>query len=217
MNDYTVDRHAMVDCQVRPSDVTNYAIIEAMLTVPREHFVPKSQKAIAYSEAEIRLAEDRTMMPARTFSKMLEQTGVGPDDLVLDLAAATGYSSAVFSHLCGAVVSVDADASLLKTASEAFEGLEIDNIVVHEGDPAEGASEHSPYDVIFVNGAVEQVPDALIDQLKIGGRLVAIFVDGAQGQCRVIVKTQNAKSSRYAFDAWAQVLPGFEKEKSFAF
>ena len=109
MNDFTAERHAMVDCQVRPSDVTNYAIIDAMLSVPREMFVPKAQKAIAYSEAEIRLTDDRKLMPARTFSKMLEQTGVGPDDLVLDLASGCGYSSAVLAHLCGAVVAVESD------------------------------------------------------------------------------------------------------------
>ncbi len=217
MNDFTAERHAMVDCQVRPSDVTNYAIIDAMLSVPREMFVPKAQKVVAYSEAEIRLTAERTLMQARVFSKMLEQTGVGPDDLVLDLAAGSGYSSAVLARLCGAVVAIESDAALVKSAGETLEALEVDNVVFTEGNPVEGDSAHGPFDVIFVNGGVETVPDALVDQLKIGGRLVAIFVDGAVGQCRVIVKTQAARSSRYAFDAWATVLPGFEKEKSFAF
>ena len=184
MNDFTAERHAMVDCQVRPSDVTNYAIIDAMLSVPREMFVPKAQKVIAYSEAEIRLTDDRKLMPARTFSKMLEQTGVGPDDLVLDLASGCGYSSAVLAHLCGAVVAVESDPGLVKNAAEALEALQIDNVVLSEGNPVEGDAAHGPFDVIFVNGGVEDVPNALVDQLKIGGRLVAIFVDGAVGQCR---------------------------------
>ena len=217
MNDFTAERHAMVDCQVRPSDVTNYAIIDAMLSVPREMFVPRAQKAIAYSEAEIRLTDERTLMQARTFSKMLEQTGVGPDDLVLDLASGCGYSSAVLAHLSGAVVAVESDPGLVKSAGETLEALQIDNVVLSEGNPVDGDAAHGPFDVIFVNGGVEEVPNALVDQLKIGGRLVAIFVDGAVGQCRVVVKTEAARSSRYAFDAWADVLPGFEKEKSFAF
>lgn len=217
MNDFTAERHAMVDCQVRPSDVTNYAIIDAMLSVPREMFVPKSQKVIAYSEAEIRLTGDRTLMPARIFSKMLEETGVGPDDLVLDLAAGSGYSSAVLSRLCGAVIAIESDADLVKSAGQALEAQEVDNVVLSEGNPVDGDSAHGPFDVIFVNGGVENVPDALVDQLKIGGRLVAIFINGAVGQCRVVVKTEASRSSRYAFDAWAPVLPGFEKEKSFAF
>ena len=217
MQDFTAERHAMVDCQVRPSDVTNYAIIDSMLWVPREMFVPKAQRVVAYSEAELRLTEDRTMMPARTFAKMLEQTGVGPDDLVLDLAPGGGYSSAVFSRLCAAVVAIEADATLVRSAGEALSALEIDNVVLTEGAPVEGDPAHGPFDVIFVNGAVETVPDALINQLKIGGRLVAIFIDGAVGQCRVMVRSQNSVSSRYAFDAWASVLPGFEKDKTFAF
>lgn len=217
MNDFTAERHAMVDCQVRPSDVTNYAIIDAMLWVPREMFVPKAQRPVAYSEAEIRLTDGRVLMPARTFAKMLEQTGVGPDDLVLDLAPGGGYSSAVLSRLSAAVVAIEPDAALVKSAGDAISALEIDNVVLTEGNPAEGDAAHGPFDVIFVNGAVEVVPDALTDQLKVGGRLVAVFVDGAVGQCRVMVKSQNTCSSRYAFDAWAPVLPGFEKEKTFAF
>ncbi|MEM7212105.1 MAG: protein-L-isoaspartate O-methyltransferase [Pseudomonadota bacterium] len=217
MNDFTAERHAMVDCQVRPSDVTNYAIIDSMLWVPRERFVPRSQKPIAYSEAEIRLNDDRTLLPARTFAKMLEQTGVGQDDLVLDLAPGCGYSSAVFSRLCAAVVAIEPDAGLVKAGEDTLAALEIDNVVLTQGDPAEGDAAHGPFDVIFVNGGVETVPAALVEQLKIGGRLVAIFVDGALGQCRVMVRTDAANSTRYAFDAWAAVLPGFEKEKSFAF
>lgn len=217
MQDFTAERHAMVDCQVRPSDVTNYAIIDSMLWVPREMFVPKAQRPVAYSEAELRLTDDRTMMPARTFAKMLEQTGVGPDDLVLDLASGGGYSSAVFSRLSAVVVAIESDPGLVKSAGEALSALEIDNVVLTEGAPADGDPAHGPFDVIFINGAVEAVPDKLIEQLKIGGKLVAIFIDGAVGQCRVLVRSQNSFSSRYAFDAWAPVLPGFEKEKTFAF
>lgn len=217
MNDFTAERLAMVDCQVRPSDVTNYAIIDSMLWVPRELFVPRSQKAVAYSEAEIRLSEDRVLLPARTFSKMLEQTGVGSEDLVLDLAAGCGYSSAVFSKLCAAVIAIESDAGLVKAAGEAIAALEIDNVVLTEGTPSEGDAAHGPFDVIFINGGVEKISSALTDQLKVGGRLVALFIDGAVGQCRVMVKTQAACTSRYAFDAWAPVLPGFEAEKSFAF
>lgn len=217
MNDFTAERHAMVDCQVRPSDVTNYAIIDSMLSVPREMFVPKAQRPVAYSEAEIRLTDDRTLMPARTFAKMLEQTGVGPEDLVLDLAAGGGYSSAVLSHLCAAVVAIESAPTLVKSAGDALSALEIDNVVLTEGPPAEGDAAHGPFDVIFINGAVETIPDALLDQLKIGGRLVAIFVDGAVGQCRVMVRSETTCSSRYAFDAWAPVLSGFEKKETFAF
>lgn len=217
MNDFTAERVAMVDCQVRPSDVTNYAIIDSMLWAPREMFVPRAQKPVAYSEAEIQLGDQRVLLPARTFAKMLEQTGVKSDDLVLDLAAGCGYSSAVFSKLCAAVIAIESDAGLVKAASETLALLEIDNVVLTEGDPTQGDAGHGPFDVIFINAGVENVPQTLTDQLKVGGRLVAIFIDGALGQCRVLVKTENACTSRYAFDAWAPVLSGFEAERSFAF
>ncbi|MGD1924658.1 MAG: protein-L-isoaspartate O-methyltransferase [Paracoccaceae bacterium] len=217
MIDFTAARHAMVDCQVRPSDVTNYSIIDAMLSIPREVFVPKAQRSVAYSEAEIRLSEDRVMLPPRTFAKMLEQTQVGPEDLVLDLAAGTGYSSAIFSKLSAAVIAVESDPALRKQAGDAADALEIDNIATTEGEPASGDPAHGPFDVIFVNGAVEIVPDALLGQLKVGGRLVAVFVDGAIGQCRLMVRSETTVSSRYAFDAWAPILSGFEREEAFAF
>ncbi|MEM9061012.1 MAG: protein-L-isoaspartate O-methyltransferase [Pseudomonadota bacterium] len=215
--DFTAARHAMVDCQVRPSDVTNYGIIDAMLSVPREQFVPKAQRAVAYSEAEIKLSDDRVMLPPRTFAKMLEQSRMGPGDFVLDLAAGTGYSAAVFARLCAGVIALEADDGLLKQMNEAMAALDIDSVVTLQGDLASGDAAHGPYDVIFINGAVETVSEALLDQLKIGGRLVAVFVEGAVGQCRVLVRSENTSSSRYAFDAWAPILKGFERDVEFAF
>lgn len=217
MTDFTMARQAMVDCQVRPSDVTQYPIIEAMLWAPREQFVPAALREIAYAESEIPLGDGRVLLAARTFAKMLEAASVGADDLVLDLAPGTGYSSAVLSRLAAAVVAVEPNETYQAQAVENFAALDVDNVIISTGDPVAGDAGHGPYDVILINGAVERVSPDLLDQLKDGGRLVAIFGDGVSGQCRVVVKAGNSTSNRYVFDATAPILGGFANEKEFAF
>ena len=217
MADFEAARTAMVDCQVRPSDVTSYGIIEAMLWAPRERFVPKAKRAVAYAETEIPLTADRVILPPRVLAKMIEAASVTPDDLVLDLAPGLGYSTAILSRLAAAVVAIEPDETLADQAQAALDDLERDNVMLQSGDPAKGDPAHGPFDVIFVNGAVQHVPQELIDQMKVGGRLVAIFNDASVGQCRVMVKTAASASSRLEFDASAPVLAGFQNEKAFAF
>ncbi|MEM1299537.1 MAG: protein-L-isoaspartate O-methyltransferase [Pseudomonadota bacterium] len=215
MMDYAEARKAMVDCQVRPSDVTSYAIIEAMLEVPREEFVPASRQAVAYAEADITLDGGREVAAPRTFAKMLEAASIGADDLVLDVNPGLGYSTAVLAKLAGAVVAAEPDVALAGKLQATVAEMDIDNVVVAEdegpGDPANG-----PYDVIFVNTGVEEIPAALTDQLKDGGRLVAIFMDGPSGQCRVQIRAGNELSSRYMFDATAKVLDGYHRAVEFS-
>lgn len=217
MPDFAAARRAMVDNQVRPADVTSYAIIDAMLWAPRERFVPKSRRDIAYAGAEIAIAPGRVLLEPRTFAKMLEAAAIDARDLVLELAPGTGYSTAVIARLAEAVVAIEPDAELARQAQALLVELEVDNAVVTPGDPAAGDPAHGPYDVIFVNGAVEHVPEALLDQLKQGGRLVALFREGTVGKCRVLTRAGQGLSRRYVFDADAPVLPGFERPVEFAF
>lgn len=217
MTDFTSARVAMVDCQVRPSDVTRYSIIEAMLEIPRELFVPKALRDVAYADADVALGPGRCVLAPRTLAKMLEATGVGKGDLVLDLAPGLGYSSALLSRLSAAVVAIEPDEAMARQAARTLEGLELDNTVVITGDPAAGDPAHGPFDVIFVNGAVDRVPEALTDQLKAGGRLVAIFTDGAASRCRVIVRAGDVLAQRRVFDAGAPVLEGFTAAAEFEF
>lgn len=217
MTDFAAAREAMVDSQVRTADVTRYAIIDAMLWAPRELFVPRARREVAYAEAEIPLAPGRAMLTPRVFAKMVETAQLGASDLVLDLAPGTGYSTAVMARLAAAVVAIEPDPDLARHAIESLQQLEVDNAVVSEGDPAAGDPAHGPYDVIFVNGAVEQVPSALTDQLKDGGRLVAIFAERGVGQCRALLRVGDTLAARYSFDASGPLLTGFEKKRSFAF
>jgi protein-L-isoaspartate(D-aspartate) O-methyltransferase len=217
MTDFSAAREAMVDCQVRPSDVTRYAIIEAMLWAPREQFVAKSQRDVAYAGAEIVLAPGRVLLEPRTLAKMLETASVGPGDLVLDLAPGSGYSTAIIARMAEAVIAIEPDPELAEWAQTLLSDLESDNAVVSQGDPAAGDAAHGPYDVIFINGAVESLPDGLGAQLKEGGRLVALFREGGVGKCCVLTRTGAGLAQRYVFDADAPLLAGFEKAAEFAF
>ncbi|MGF1502875.1 MAG: protein-L-isoaspartate O-methyltransferase [Paracoccaceae bacterium] len=217
MTDYAAARAAMVDCQIRPSDVTRYGLIAAMLKIPRERFVPRGRRAVAYAGLEIEIAPGRALLEPRILAKMIDAAAIGDKDLVLDLAPGTGYSSAVMAELAEAVVAIEPDEALARAAQQTIVELDIHNAAVSAGDPAVGDAPHGPYDVIFVNGMVGRIPDALYAQLRDGGRLVAIFAEGSVGKCRLVVKSGGGFSERYLFDAGGPALEGFEKLASFEF
>jgi len=217
MIDFKAARTAMVDRQVRPADVTDYAIIEAMLWAPRERFAPLAWRDVAYAGEHMPLGDGRVALDCRTFAKMLEVADIGSDDLVLDLAPGTGYSTAVLGRLAAAVVGVEPDETMAHSATQALGELGVDNAVVIEGDPAAGDADHGPFDVILINGAIERAPESLLAQLKDGGRMVAIWREGALGQCRVTRRVGDTFATRRAFDASAPVVPGFEAPKAFVF
>ena len=217
MIDYQVARTAMVDGQVRPSDVTHYPIIEAMLRVPREVYVPAEKRSVAYVGEHINLENSGVILAPRTLAKMLEALDIQGNDLVLDIGVGLGYSAAVIARLSEAVIAVEANAGLAGDAETTLNEQSADNAVMHVGALIDGAPEHGPYDVIIIEGGVQVLPESLLEQLKIGGRIAAIFVDGPSGQCRVGVRTEAGISWDSAFDATAPILAGFAQEKVFSF
>lgn len=217
MVDFKTARTVMVDRQVRPADVTDYAIIEAMLWAPRERFAPMAWRDVAYAGEHMPLGEGRVALDCRTFAKMLEVADIGKDDLVLDLAPGLGYSTAVLGRLAAAVIGIEPDDAMASAASQTLAELGVDNAVITAGDPAKGDPEHGPYDVILINGALERAPEDLLKQLKDGGRMVAIWRDGAMGQCRVTRRVGDDFNTRRVFDASAPVLAGFQAPPAFAF
>ena len=215
MPDYATRRRMMVDTQVRPSDVTKFPIIDAMLSVPREAYVPDSQREAAYVGNNLDIGGGRVLLEPRTLGKMLDALDIHPDELVLDLGCGLGYSSAVLARLAEAVVAVEEDPHLAAEAQENLTAQEVDNAAVIEGPLAEGDVKHGPYDAIIVQGAVEHMPAALCDQLKEGGRIVALFAEGALGVARIGYKIDGAMTWREIFNAGAPVLPGFERQRAF--
>ena len=216
MTDFAARRVMMVDTQVRPSDVTKFPIIDAMLTVAREEFVPDAQREAAYADEILPLGSGRAMLDARTLAKMLDALDIGNDELVLDLGGGFGYSSAVIARMAQAVIMVEEDETLASEAQEQLAQAGADNAVVHQGALAAGAAEHGPYDVIVAQGGVEELPAEITGQLKDGGRIACIFMTGKLGEVRVGHKTGDDISWRLAFNAAAPVLNGFEKAREFA-
>jgi len=216
MQDYAVAREYMVDCQVRPSDVTRYGIVEAMLAIPRERFVPSSKRSVAYAGEAVEIAKGRWLLDPRVFAKIVDAAEIEPGDDVLDIGCALGYSSAVLSRLCRSVIAVESDESMVKAAEETLSSLSCDNVAVLTGPLEDGAESEKPFDVIIVEGGVGDVSEALFDQLAEDGRLVAVWMDGSFGQVRVSTKTGTSISHRWIFDAAAPVLPGFSKKTAFA-
>lgn len=215
MPDFAARRTMMVDTQVRPSDVTKFPIIEAMLTIPREEFVPAAKREAAYMGENLDLGNRRVLLEPRTLAKVLDALDISNNELVLDVGCAMGYSAAVVSRMAEAVVAVEEEEDLIAEAQEALAAAGIDNVVLHQGPLAEGAPKHGPYDVIVVEGAAMQVPDALLAQLKDGGRIACLFMKGALGEVRIGFKLQGRLSWRLAFNASAPVLPGFDSEAAF--
>ena len=217
MIDYQAARIAMVDGQVRPSDVTLYPIIEAMLRVPREAYVPLEMRPLAYIVEHINLENGGVVLAPRILAKMLESLDIKQDELVLDIGVGLGYSAAVIARLAEAVIAVEENVTLAGVAETTLSEQSADNAVMHVGPLVDGASEHGPYDVIVVEGGVQVLPDSLLAQLKVGGRIAAIFMEGPSAQCRIGVRTLAGISWDKAFDATAPILSGFTAEKAFSF
>ena len=223
MIDATLQRKNMVESQVRPSDVTDRRIIRAMNDVPREEFVPAPLRSIAYADTEIRIksagpgAIARGLMAPRTFAKLLQLSGVNDQDVVLDIGCGTGYSAAVLARLAETVVALEQDTEMAEGAIEITNKLALDNLVVVTGDLAAGYPSEGPFDAIIVEGAVSHIPTTLLDQLKDGGRLVAIITDGAVPQAAVWHRFGEKFDRKSAFEASAPQLPDFEKPTEFIF
>lgn len=216
MIDYVRNRTMMVDTQVRPSDVTKFPIIDALLSIRREVFVPENKRHVAYAGENLELGGGRVLLEPRTFAKMLDTLDIQRTDVVLDIGCGLGYSAAVLAHMTDAVVALEEDESMASDAEEALAQEGIDNAVVITGPLADGAAKHGPYDVICIEGAVAEVPQTLLDQLREGGRIAAIFSKGLLSEVRIGYKIEGRVSWRLAFNAGAPVLPGFDLEPSFA-
>lgn len=221
--DFSGLRTKMVDGQLRTTDVTDVAVLDAMGSVPREAFVDPARKILAYIDEDIRLGSTtpgqapRYMMEASPFGKLLQLAEITPTDFVLDVGCGTGYSAAVLSRIASSVVALETDPSLAQRATTTLSSLGHDNVAVIEGNLADGYTPEAPYDVIILEGAVEQVPAALFAQLRQGGRLVAIEGSGHAGIARLYVKSNGDVTARRAFNAAVKPLPGFEKTHSFEF
>lgn len=217
MSDFATRRVTMVDTQIRPSDVTKFPIIAAMLHVPREDFVPDAARDVAYVGQNLPLVPGRVVLEARSLAKMLDALDIQPAERVLVVGAGLGYGAALVAQLADQVVAVEEDAGLAAEAARRLGQLDRGaKVELTIGALVKGAAEQAPFDVILVDGAVEEVPGSLVAQLAEGGRIAAIFMTGELGTARIGHKRDSVVSWRFGFHATAPVLPGFAAAKAFA-
>ncbi|MFM2390275.1 MAG: hypothetical protein RLZZ437_1830 [Pseudomonadota bacterium] len=215
MADFSARRVMMVDTQVRPSDVTKFPIIAAMLRTPREAYVPRDLREAAYMGENVALGAGRVVLEARTLAKLLDALDIQPNELVLDIGCGLGYSTAIIAQLADAVMAVEEDADHAAEAQRTLSAEGVDNAAVIHGPLTEGAAKHGPYDAIVLQGAVETVPQAILDQIKEGGRIGCLFMQGALGEARIGHKVDGRLTWRAIFNAGAPVLPGFRMNSGF--
>ncbi len=207
----------MVDSQIRPSDVTKFPIIQAMLDIPREAFVPVHKREIAYIGDHLPIGKDRFILDPRIMAKMLDSLNIRKNELVLDVGSGLGYSCAIIAAMAEVVVALEEVEQFVKEAEETLFQHSVDNVITVHGSLTEGYKKYGPFDVIICQGAVEILPDALHNQLKEGGRIGMIKVTDTGKRCMIGFKESGLINWVTAFDAEAPVLKGFEKEIEFEF
>ena len=221
MSGFSTARQKMVDGQVRPSDVTDLRIIDAMLAVPREAFVPQDKQALAYLDIDLDVSEGgserRFLIKPVVTAKMLQAAEIKDTDNVLVVGCATGYAAAVVAKLAGQVRATESDSALAARAKDVLAQLGIGNVTVRIADPSEGDAANAPYDVIVLNGATEVTPDRLYPQLKDGGRLVGVFAMTQPQRAMIVTHSHADFGTRALFDAAVPVLPGLGRVPAFVF
>lgn len=218
MADYATARRNMVDGQLRPNKITDPELIGAIQKLPRERFVPPSMRGVAYIDEDLPLGEGRHLMEPLVMARLLQAAEVRRTDVALNIAPGTGYDAAVLSALASTVVAIESDRVLAEQATTTLAQLGIDNAAVIEGDLKEGYPAQAPYDVIFISGAVSEVPSRLLDQLAEGGRLVCVIIRAAGvGSAMLFVCEGGVTGHTVLFDASTPLLPQFEPTPKFVF
>jgi protein-L-isoaspartate(D-aspartate) O-methyltransferase len=221
MSDFSTARQKMVDCQVRPSDVTDIGIIDAMIAVPREAFVPEQQRAMAYLDLDLEVggtaSGKRFLIKPAVLAKMLQAAEIMDSDNVLVVGCATGYSAAVVAKLAAQVTATEGDPDLAAKARDVLARSGAGNVTVHAAAAVDGEPANAPYDVIVLDGATEITPDRVYRQLKEGGRLVGVFAATQPPRAAIVTRSHGDFGHRALFDATVPVLPGLGRVPAFVF
>ncbi|MEX0851824.1 MAG: protein-L-isoaspartate O-methyltransferase [Bauldia sp.] len=223
MDGYSILRTRMVDSQLRTQSVTDPDVLAAMGEVPRERFVPPPARPLAYIDKDLLIkpaagdAPARYLMEPAPLARLLQLAEIGKTDIVLVVGCGSGYSAAVLARLADSVVALESDPELAEKASATLVELGVGNVAVVSGPAEDGYPAEGPYDVIFIDGAVAFVPEALRRQLKQAGRLVAVVGYGRSAPAMVYTRSGDEIAGRAAFDAHVQPLPGFRKPAAFVF
>jgi len=223
MVEYSRARLNMVNSQLATNRVADPRVLEAMATVPREEFLPKPLRGVAYVDEDIPLGDGRYLIEPAVLARMIQALAVKPSDIALDVACGPGYSTAVLASLCSAAVGLESSPALAKTATQTLSRLGVDTAVVIEGPLQGGYPKQAPYDVILIGGAVAAVPETLTAQLAEGGRMAVVLTERAGrgiaqvGRATVIERRGGHLARRVLFDAGIPALKEFEPAPEFVF
>lgn len=216
MTDFALARRNMIDGQLRPNRVTNSALLGVIADLPRERFLPDGLKAVAYADDDVPLGQGRVLMEPMVLARLIQSLQAGPEDKALVLASGRGYGAALLARLAKSVVAVEGDAAMAGSAEQTLRDLGISSVKQVVGNPEAGSAADAPYDVILIEGAVGEIPKAVLDQLAEGGRLATVMA-GSPGVAHLVVKEGGVASGRPLFDAGTPALPGFAKPQRFVF
>ncbi len=217
---FDLARRNMVDCQIRPNQVTDAGVITAFETVPREAFVPSYLQGIAYVDEDVRISENRYMTEPTVLARLLQAAGIKDGDIALDIGCGTGYSAAILSHLATTVIGLDGDADLAEQAEALLQDMDVCNVAVVHGNPRDGYPGQAPFDVILINGSVSNIPPHITDQLAEGGRLVTVLRGAGYnntGRAVLVTRKKAALETTFLFDAGSYPAPGFDEPEFFTF
>jgi len=216
--DFAAARLHMVDSQIRPNKVTDERVVDALATVPREAFVSEDKQGVAYIDDAIAIEGGRYVMAPMVLARLMQALDLRSGDVALSIGLGTGYAAAVLARLVSTVVAVESDKGLAQNATRVLTDLAIDNVAVVDGPLADGYPKQAPYDAIFFNGAVDDIPDAVAGQLTEGGRLVAVVLSsGGIGRAVMVTRYGDTLSRREVFDCNTPRLPEFESDPAFTF
>jgi protein-L-isoaspartate(D-aspartate) O-methyltransferase len=220
MDDFQSARTHMVDSQIRTNGVIDPRVIEAFDTLPREAFVPAARKEGAYTDRILDLGGQRFLMAPMVQARLVQALAPQPDEVALVIGAASGYSAAIFASLVTTVIALETRQALIDKATKNLGEAGVYNVAYIKGKLPDGAADQAPFSVIFLNGAVADVPQGLLDQLAVGGRLAAIVRSDARavGQACIFVRhSETNVSKRVLFEVSMPYLSGFEPEEAFVF
>lgn len=217
---YEQARQSMIDSQIHPMGVISEPLLQAFATVPREEFVPEDKCGISYCDEDIEIAKGRYLMEPSVLGRMIQAVNPKPDDVALTIGSGIGYNAAILSLLVSTVVALEEDQTLIERAQACWDRLGYCNIAAIKGDICSGAPDHAPYSLIFINGAVCEIPDAIKQQLTVGGRLIAIVKCAGQNVAKATMVErvkENSFLEKILFETGTPYLAGFEPKKEFVF
>jgi len=215
--DYEAARRNMVDSQIRTNKVTHPGLLAALSSVPRERFLPADRAFAAYVDDDIPMAPGRFLMEPMVFARLVQLAEPKPDDRALVIGSGLGYGAAVLAHLVASIVALESDAGLAARGKDQLAQLAIHNVIQVTGPLAQGWASSAPYDLILIEGSVEEIPQALFGQMADGGRLVAVVATEGVGRATLFMEREKVISHRPHFDAAVPALAEFRRQRGFVF